>query len=65
MTGVPMNDREYTSLCQLVVTAGEEATAQARLEAAKAAIDAALAPLTPPVRLLTEVQDGRWVLVQS
>jgi hypothetical protein len=65
MSGVSMPDREYTNQCQLIVTAGDEATAQAGLEAAKTAIDAAIASLDPPVRLLTEVEDGRWVLSQA
>jgi hypothetical protein len=62
MTGLPMPDREYTNVTQMIVNAPDPATAQAALAGALAAITTALEGTG--VRLLPEVEDGRWVLSQ-
>lgn len=59
-----MVDRIFTNIAQLQVTAPDPATAQAAMEAAVAAANAAMAPLTPPVTLMPEVEEGVYVLEQ-
>lgn len=62
MTGVPMPNREYTNVAQLVVTGPDPATASAMLEQALTDIRGVLEGT--PVRLLTEKEDGRFVFSQ-
>lgn len=57
-----MVDRNWTNIAQLEVTAPDQASAQAYLEVAMAAIKPVLAALTPPVTLVPEVEEGMWVL---
>lgn len=64
-TGVPMPYRTYTNQAQLVVEAGDPATAQAAMEAAYAAVQPVLAGLATPVTLQPEVEAGQWVLSQN
>jgi hypothetical protein len=57
-----MISRNWYCVGQIGTTAPDEATAQAQMEAAIAAIRTALAPLTPQVWFSAEQSDGQLVL---
>jgi hypothetical protein len=58
-----MIDRTWYVQAQLATQAPDRASAQAAMEAAMTAIEAALAPLTPQTWISAESQDGQFVFI--